>query len=493
LRRLFWRIFFSFWLLLVADALVLVVLNPGLIGGPRGMNPALMSAVGQRPPPPDFESGPGGPAGQPFGGAGGPMPPPPGRPGPPPNNGPPGSGPLAQQALQLLSSGGPPAVNGFFHDTQRRTGLRLYLFDSSLRMIAGGVPDDAVRRLAGQALQTGHMQVSSGNGVFAHADSTFDGSGAEYVLVDVASPGQIDYAAAAIRVVIVVAIATIICWWLSRQITLPIVALRIAARDLAAGRFQTRVAPRLGSRRDEIGDLAGDFDTMAGRLEAMVTAQTRLLGDVSHELRSPLARLSVASAIARRNANGHDSAHALDRVDREVERLSELIGQLMLMSKLDVDASSQAGSRIDLASIVKDVCADAAFEAEALGKRIELSTTSEPAVPPGNQELLRSAVENVVRNALRYTGPDTAVEVSLSRRDAFAVIEVRDHGAGVPDSELENIFKPFYRTAEARDRESGGVGLGLAITNRAVARHGGRVTARNAQGGGLIVRIELPV
>jgi two-component system sensor histidine kinase CpxA len=408
-----------------------------------------------------------------------------------PDQGPLGSGPLAQQALQILQQGGPSAVNGFFDDIRRHTGLRLTLFDAKLNTVAGARTDESVHRLAAQALSTGHMQMSSADNVFVHADAVVSDNGDEFVLVDVASPGHIDYATAAIRIVLVVAVATLICWWLSRQITLPIIALRIAARDLAAGRFGTRVAARTGNRRDEIGDLATEFDVMSGRLESMVDAQNRLLGDVSHELRSPLARLSVASAIARRKA-GPDSSPALDRVDQEVARLNDLIGQLMLMSKLEVDAAARGDTDVDVGKVLAGVCSDAQFEAQSFDKKISLDINATEVVIRGNEELLRSAFENVVRNALRYTKPGTAVEARLSRKAASIEIEVRDHGDGVPEAELANIFKPFYRTAEARDRDSGGVGLGLAITQRAVRRHRGSVEAANAVGGGLLVTIDLP-
>jgi two-component system sensor histidine kinase CpxA len=233
---------------------------------------------------------------------------------------------------------------------------------------------------------------------------------------------------------------------------------------------------------------------MGQRLESMVKAQQRLLGDISHELRSPLARLGVALGLARQRA-GMEANGALDRIERESDNLNEMIGQLLTLTRLESGTDERKPSEVDLAALVRDVAEDADFEARSLNRSVQIVWTEKCSIN-GVEELLRSAVENVVRNAVRYTPEGTAVEVALRRQngggDRFALISVRDRGQGVPEESLEKIFRPFYRTEDARDRQSGGgTGLGLAITERAVRMHGGTVEAHNAKDGGLSVELRL--
>jgi two-component system sensor histidine kinase CpxA len=244
---------------------------------------------------------------------------------------------------------------------------------------------------------------------------------------------------------------------------------------------------------------------MAARIETLMTserrlveAQRRLLGDVSHELRSPLTRLNVALALARHHESAPKAKEAHDRIGREATRLNDMIGQLLQIARLEslesgATASSEGESEIvPMESLVRAVAEDAAFEARERGRDVCMLRTS-PCHVRGNEALLRSAVENVVRNAIRHTREGTQVEVALQCEDGTTRITVRDHGEGVPPEALPELFKPFYRVESARDRDSGGVGLGLAITERAVRLHGGTVAARNAVGGGLCVEIGLPL
>jgi signal transduction histidine kinase len=267
---------------------------------------------------------------------------------------------------------------------------------------------------------------------------------------------------------------------------------------VAGGDLSARVGPLLGGRRDELADMGRDFDAMAARIEALVSAQTRLLRDISHELRSPLARLSVALDLARKRA-GPEAANHLARIERESARLNEMIGQLLTLSRWEAGAGGSRRQAIDLAALVREVAEDADFEARGQNRAVEL-VACEGCATAGTPALLRSAVENVVRNAVRHTPESTAVRISLRcARDGEggdtgrAVLTVRDEGAGVPAEALAEIFRPFYRVDDARDRESGGTGLGLAITERAVHLHGGTVTAENVAGGGFVVEIRLPL
>ncbi len=282
--------------------------------------------------------------------------------------------------------------------------------------------------------------------------------------------------------------ATLLCYLLALYLTSPISKLREATQKLADGDLQTRVAQKVGRRRDELADLARDFDEMAERIESLVTSQQRLNSDISHELRSPLARLNVALEIAKQKS-GPATEPLLNRIEIESHRLNEMISRLLILAKLESGSDLIEPVRVDLAELVRDVAEDADFEAQAKGRSVKISS-DEPCTVMGSENLLRSAIENVLRNAVRYTAEGTAVDVSLVRQNGHSILQVSDHGGGVPEDELANLFRPFYRVGEARERKTGGMGLGLAIAERAIKAHKGTIAARNT-GDGLLVEIRL--
>jgi two-component system sensor histidine kinase CpxA len=289
-------------------------------------------------------------------------------------------------------------------------------------------------------------------------------------------------------------IGGLVCFLLARSLTAPLGRLRRAAEIYAAGDLSARVAPSLGGRRDEIADLARAFDHMAQRLEEIMNSQRRLVGDVSHELRSPLARLQVALGLARQRTEGRGAAE-LDRIEREAERLSDLIGQLLSLAKLESGVTAVARQPLDLAELLEGVVSDADFEARAHNRQVTLAS-SMPAHIEGDARLLQSALDNIVRNALRYTADGTSVTLSLTREHTPTehwCITIRDHGPGVPEAMLPQLFEPFVRVDATRDRASGGYGLGLAIAQRAIRLHAGEVSARNEPEGGLTISVRLPV
>ena len=280
----------------------------------------------------------------------------------------------------------------------------------------------------------------------------------------------------------------ILCWLLAAYLTSPIRKLREATNRLAEGDLSTRVADKVGRRRDEIADLARDFDSMAERIEALISSQQRLSRDVSHELRSPLARMNVALEIAKQRSNG-DTSSVFQRIESESQRLNDMISRLLTLSKLESGAKDFDRRELNLRSLVEQIAADADFEANAKGRSVKVVRADESRVV-GSDSLIRSAVENVLRNAVRYTKEGTAVEVSLAANNGKATVRIVDHGEGVPEQELANLFKPFYRVGEARDRGSGGTGLGLAIAEQAILAHDGSIFAKN-EGDGLAVEIVL--
>ena len=285
-----------------------------------------------------------------------------------------------------------------------------------------------------------------------------------------------------------------LCFWLARHITNPLVRLGQAAGRIADGRLDTRVDAAIRWRRDEIGGLGLSFDLMAERIGFLIDAQQRVLGVVSHELRSPLARLCVALGLLR-ECSPEEKTEYLDRIELEAEHLDKLIGQLLTLAKIDSGADSSRMETFDLGNLILEVAADGNFEAQGRCCSVKVETM-DACMVKGVAENLRRAIENPVRNAIRYTKPNTAVEITMGRRETFpgslAVIQIRDHGPGVPPGDLKNIFLPFHRVADA-SAIADGAGLGLAITERIVRMHGGRVRATNAKDGGLIFEMELPL
>jgi two-component system sensor histidine kinase CpxA len=288
----------------------------------------------------------------------------------------------------------------------------------------------------------------------------------------------------------------LVCYLLAWYLTKPIVRLRTAARQLAAGDLTARTGAPASMRRDEVAGLMRDFDAMAERIETLLKAQSRLLNDISHELRSPLARLNVALGLARQRA-GVESTDMLDRIELEASRLNELIGRILTLARLEDGEQIVPQTPVPLDEIVLSVTEDAEFEAQARHCHVRVSIPDGGWKVRGNASLLHSAVENVVRNAIRYTQEGTSVGVELgseAKAGAYeAILRVSDSGPGVPSEALAKLFEPFYRLDDARERQTGGVGLGLAITERAVRFHGGKVAAYNREGKGLVVEIRLPL
>lgn len=300
--------------------------------------------------------------------------------------------------------------------------------------------------------------------------------------------------AIAIRVGAITLLVLLVCLALAKYLSSPVEKFRAATARLAAGDLSARVGPELGRRRDELADAGRDFDRMAERIQELVESDRRLIADVSHELRSPLARLNVAIQLERKNGDQADDGGdrpMLDRIERETARLDELIGQLLTLARLRNSSHEPPRDAVDVGQVAADVVTDAEFEAHASGRRIALHR-GEDCTVTGDPGLLRSALENIVRNALHYTPPSTEVEIDVDQCPGGVRVLVRDHGDGVPDASLDRLFEPFYREDDSRTRATGGAGLGLSIVARVMAVHGGVAQARNAAGGGLEVDLTLP-
>jgi signal transduction histidine kinase len=283
----------------------------------------------------------------------------------------------------------------------------------------------------------------------------------------------------------IVGLVVLLCYGFAYHLTSPVTRLRAVVDCFGRGDFSAR-AP--AGRKDELGGLARSFNEMASRIQTLLAAERRLLLDISHELRSPLARLGVAVELAR---SGEDREHMLDRIQKEADRLNELVGELLQVTRVESDPAMQKAETVHLDELLADLVYDSLLEAKTKDCTLLLKAPV-AAIVGGDEELIRRAVENVIRNAIRYAPRGTAVDIELSRFPDAAVISVRDYGPGVPDDALSRIFDPFYRVDTDRNRSSGGLGLGLAIARRSVQLHKGKLSAQNAHPG-LLVTMEFPL
>lgn len=413
-------------------------------------------------------------------------------------------GMFGQVAPALYEREGAASLDRYAGKRAESTKTLAFLFDATGKPLGNyvGIPAD-VQTVAAEAAQSDGLKSVSGKDYNALARPVAGPAGRSYIAA-VATPSlpprtsqrwQPIVRSFGIRMAVALIFGGIICYVMAWRLTAPIRRLRAAAQRLASGDLSARVGKEGWKKGDEVAELGQDLDLMAERIEALMESQKRLVRDVSHELRSPLARFNVALGLARQYCSS-DADTYFDRIERDAGRLNDLIGELLTLSLLESGTEQLLRAPLALEVLVAKVAQDAGFEAENRGKSVVV-TACEALAVEGNSELLRRALENVVRNAVRYTGEGKAVEISLQRVQedgtSYALITVRDFGPGVPEEALTKLFVPFYRVAEARDRQSGGTGIGLAIANRAVRLHSGSVVARNATGGGLLIEIRLPI
>jgi two-component system, OmpR family, sensor histidine kinase CpxA len=404
------------------------------------------------------------------------------------------------EAVTAYEQGGDQQLRHYLENLDQAQHVRAYLFNEHGEEISRRrAPDWAVRVAAGGPRMPHEGFVFPAPTVLRDSRASSDGLH-RYTLVIGLPPGpRVFFGPRGMPVpglIIAIISSGLVCYVLAWLMTKPIVRLRAATQQLAAGDLTARTGAPSGRRRDEIAGLMRDFDAMAERLESLVKAQSRLLNDISHELRSPLARLNVALGLARQRSSP-ESADMLDRIELEASRLNELIGRILTLARLEDGEQRVPRAAVPLNELVLNVAEDAEFEAQARHCHVRCTIPEGEWGVPGDAPLLHSAIENVVRNAIRYTREGTSAEIQLEKADgqkgAEAVLRVSDSGPGVPEDALAKMFEPFYRLDDARGRLTGGVGLGLAITDRAVRFHGGRVAAFNRTEGGLTVEIRLPL
>jgi two-component system, OmpR family, sensor histidine kinase CpxA len=401
-------------------------------------------------------------------------------------------------AVKAYQAGGAEGTRLYLRPIHDSEHVRFFLFDEHGKELLGRNPPEWIERVRqGKTHTADTIWGRLGAGQFLRT-ATSPGDGHTYTLVtELPTEGNQlfgPHGIPGLGIIISILCSGLVCYVLARYLTSPVVRLRAATQRLAAGDLSARTGVT-SRRNDEMAELVRDFDSMAVRLEALLKAQGRLLNDISHELRSPLARLNVALGLVRQRS-GPEAQSAIDRIDLEATRLNELIGRLLTIARLEAGNDGLRGQSVNLADLVEEVANDANFEAQTRNCHV-IVDAAQDLIVQGNAEVLHSALENVVRNALRYTWEGTDVQVSLKAESGAdgkqAVLRVGDFGPGVPESSLDKLFEPFYRIDDSRGRETGGVGLGLAITERAVRLHGGTVRASNRPEGGLIVEIRLPL
>jgi len=381
------------------------------------------------------------------------------------------------QARWAYETGGRAGLRRFLDTVDRVYEARGVLTDRSGRdLLTGADRSDLVQRARSRSQ---YPRFSAGNSMVARAAD--DGRYWYFLIVPRIRVGSWFLQPEHLFMLLA---AVLLCYWLAYHLTRPLRQLQKAVERFGGGDFSARVNSK---RRDEVGQLARTFDRMAGRIQTLLTAERRLLLDISHELRSPLARLGVAIELAR---SGDGLETNLNRIQKESDRLNALVGQLLQVTRAEGDPSQLHREPVRVDEMVQQLVDDSSIEAAAHGCELKYERR-QPATVEGDPELLRRAVENVIRNAIRYAPKQTAVEISLARNNGKVLVDIRDHGPGVPEQALPRLFDAFYRVDTDRARSSGGIGLGLSIARRAVELHKGTIRARNAQPG-LEVEMELP-
>jgi two-component system sensor histidine kinase CpxA len=404
----------------------------------------------------------------------------------------------ANAAVATFESGEHAALLKWLNKIGISRHMTMFLISSTGEIIGTEAPPDNVKKVAENLLkdQLSEGILKSEKLIVSH--EILSTSGKFYRLAAVSEKPishfvGIPWAGLAIRLILATFISGLICYLLSRYLTQPLRSLGMAAKSIAKGQLNTRVGHLRGHHKDEIAQLSDEFDRMAEQLEALVNSKERLLQDISHELRSPLARLQIAIELGRNKTNQLAETE-FKRMELECSRLNALITEVLDFARLDKSTTELHRSLVDMPALLQDIVQDANYECNHETNRVRTETL-EPCQLLVDQRLIHRAIENIVRNALHYSPDTEQIRVSLLYDESkeHIHIEISDKGPGVPEEQLEKIFNPFYRVDTSREKKTGGYGLGLAIAFRAIQLHQGSISAENNPDGGLLVRIKLKV
>lgn len=402
----------------------------------------------------------------------------------------------ANAAVATFESGEQAALLKWLNKIGISRHMTLYLLSSTGDIIGTEAPPPNVKEVAENLLkdQLSEGILKSGKLIVSH--EILSTSGKFYRLAAVSEKPishfvGIPWAGLALRLILATFISGLICYLLSLYLTQPLRSLGMAAKSIAKGKLNTRVGHLRGHHKDEIAQLSDEFDRMAEQLERLVSSKERLLQDISHELRSPLARLQIAIELGR-NKTKHLADTEFKRMELECSRLNYLISEILDFARLDKSTTDLHLSPVNIPNLLHEVIKDANYECGAESNRVYAGII-EPCSLFIDQRLIHRAIENVVRNALHYSPLTEKITVSLHHDETqeHVYIDISDKGPGVPDEQLKKIFNPFYRVDTSREKKTGGYGLGLAIAFRAIQLHEGRIIAQNNTDGGLLVRIIL--
>jgi signal transduction histidine kinase len=386
---------------------------------------------------------------------------------------------------------GQPALDDFLNSISIKDRASYWLLDGEGRELGGRRAPNGLEAHAMQAAQSGGALRLDDSSIVVSKISTPQ---AQYLLVaefvppplSERVPGDILWTLKLGTIV-----SAFLCLVIAHYLSKPIERLRTATNELARGNLDIRVSHYIGNRRDEIAELVRDFDSMADELRKLIQSERNLLSGVSHELRSPIARIRLALTLAR-DADARERREMLDRIEQDTIQLDSMLEKILTVARLEGGQHKPRFENVSLQDIVENVLYDARFEATALD--VDIRFIGSPNVElSGDPDLLRSAFENIVRNAIFYSGAGGLIDVILRRDNGTAILSVRDNGPGVPEESLPLLFKPFYRVDNSRGMATGGMGLGLAIVRNAVLAHGGTVTAQNVVPHGLQIDISLPI
>jgi signal transduction histidine kinase len=384
-----------------------------------------------------------------------------------------------KDAVDAFDSGGPRKLESMMKGHEAEAGVRAYLFDQNGRNLGGGA--DLQSLLSQEPLHSRLMNVLKGKPASARSHMWVVPQTSKHQCL-VATPAFDDVQVYSSRTLGLLAVLAVLCYGMAGYVVVRMRRLEVAITSFGTGKLQIRLP---SNTRGPIRHLSEAFNQMASQVETLVEAHKRLCIDVSHELRSPLTRLKLAIGLARSG-----TPRALEQIELESTRLGDLVDQLLDVARAEIDPTTLRKETIDVESFLCDLAEECRMEAREHGCELELRFESAGTIV-GDAELLRRAVENPLRNAIRHNLTGLPVEVACNGNAEFAVISIRDRGPGVPDSALQEIFKPFYRVESDRDRDTGGSGLGLAIAERAILLHRGSIVAENVAPG-LRIDIRLP-